>query len=541
MQLWDLDALRDPWIRLHLFEASHRLSGNKVGSEAFLAAYLALQLKQKDDDARHWEMQVLDLAYYDTLYSYDDWKDRHPLLEDPNYMKNLLGFSEGFGVLQAHRNMIISEYEAFSDFSKKFREMITRDEYFAARLNVLTRAIRVGPPGPEQSIKVSFLQNHYSPEQILQDELESYKDILNIDLLKDGCIALVPIVDLFNHHPQNNAGYAYTTTERNRNGAVVVRAEHRHIEAGFEPMISYGRHIPDAHLYARYGFVNGDGSGPAQVSVAYNHDILKLNISSQYDYLPSAGPTTHFLQFLSKPLAEYLRFDDGYRECIPGSTTHPEEAELKRLKHKHLLKSANTPERWQIIVAARNPFAFPGYTHTQLLVAEPPEPIQFYTRENLNLDFPLLTCRLISLAVHDYNGRASQILQDNLMTDDFILAEGNDSLEYRAWNCIRRWLGAGLMTLERKFGSTREEMEEMLKLNQGNEIGTREWGARNVRLGEMQSLKAAASIVNEKIADKWGYDAPQGDEYMVRDDPCPSEYQSFLFDESGNSMHTPGL
>ena len=540
MQLWDLQALRDPWIRLHLFEASHRLTGNKVGIEAFLAAYLALQLKRKEDTNRPWELEVLDLSYFDSLYRYDDWNQSHPLLADPKYMKSMLGFSEGFMVLQAHRNMIISEYEAFSDFSKHFREMITKEDYFSARINVLTRAIRVGPPGPEQSIKTPFLQNDYTPEQLLQDEVESYKEILDIDLMKNGCIALVPITDLLNHHPQNNAEYVYTKTERNRNGAVVVRAEHRRVEAGFEPMISYGRHLPDAHLYARFGFVNGDGSGPVQVSLAYHHDILKPNISSQYDYLPLTGPTTKFIEFLNKPLAEYLRYDDGYSDCIPGLNTHPDEATLKRFKHKHLLRIANSPEHWQIIVPARNPFVYPGYTHVQLLLADPPEPIPFYMREHLNFDYPLATCRLISLTVRDYKGRASQILQENLMTDEnFLLTEGNDSLEYRAWHCVRRWLEAGLTTLENTFGSTRSEMEAMLQLNLGTAVGTREWGAANVRLGEMQSLQAAAVVVREKITDRWGFDVPLGDEYIVREEPCPSEYHSYLFDLTEASMYTP--
>lgn len=532
MQVWDLDALRDPWIRLHLFEASHRLSGNKVGSEAFLAVYLALQLKRKDEGAKEWDMEILDLAYFDTLYYYKEWKERHPLFDDPDHMKGMLGFSEGYGVLQAYRNMILSEYEAFHDFSEKFRDMVTQREYFTARMNVLTRAVHVGAPGPEHAIKGTFLKDDYSAEQLLKDEIESYKEILGIDLARDGCIALIPIADLFNHHPQNTVEHSYTRTERNPDSALVVRADHRHIEVGFEPLASYGRNLPDAHLFARYGFVNGDGSGPTQVSLAFHHDILKLNISSQYDYLPSTGATTNILDFMKKPVAEYLRFDDGYRDCIPGPSSHPKEAYLKRLKHQHLLKISNSPNYWQIILPARNPFAYPGYTHDKLVIPDPPEPIEFYTRQNLDIGLALSTCRLISLTIDDYSGQAGQLLQDNLNNEDFFLGEGNDSLEYRALKCVRRWLGAGLMNLEGKFGSTRSQKENVLKMNQGStSVGTRDWGAVNVRLGEMQSLKAAAVIVGAKIVERWGNGTPEGESYVSREEPCPAEYLAFLFKE----------
>lgn len=537
LQLWDLDALRDPFIRLHLFEASHRQSGNGVGSEAFLAAYLALQLKRKQDDSRDWNMELLELAYYDVLFSLEDFMEHHPLLGDVDHMKEALGFSEGYGVLQAYRNMILSEYEAFSDFSSKFRELVTRDDYFTARLNVLTRAIRVGPPGPEHAFQGTFLRERYTPEQILRDELESYKDILGIDLEKDGCIALIPIADLFNHHPQNNVEYEFKRTELNKDGAFVVRADNRRIEKGFEPMASYGVGIPDAHLYARYGFVNGDGSGPTQVSLAIYHDILKLNMSSQYDYFPSTGLTSRLFEFIEKPVAEYLRFDDGYSECIPGPNTHPQEADLKLLKHKHLLRIANMPERWQMTVPAANPFSYPNVTHDWPIVLEPPKHIAFYTKANLDVRLPLSTCRIISLITTDLDGEATQILRDNLNNETFVLTEGNDSLEYRSWMCMRRWTGTGLMMLEADSGKLTNEFERVYKLNKGKRFGSRDWGAANVRLGEMQSLRAVATIFGETVRERWGDSQPDMPEYISREYPCPAENQEFLFDEMENSKY----
>lgn len=534
LQLWDLDALRDPWIRLHLFEASHRQSGNSVGSEAFLAAYLALQLKRKADTSRDWQMEILELAYYDVLGSLEDLEKNHPLFADADHMKDLLGFSEGYGVLQAYRNMIISEWEAFSSFSPKFNEMISQREYFEARMNVLTRAIRVGPPGPEQAIKGTFLKAQYSPEQLLQDELSSYKDILGIDLEKDGCIALIPIADLFNHHPQNNVEYGYNITELNSDGAFVVRADNRRIEKGFEPMASYATGITDAHLYARYGFVNGDGSSPAQVSLAFYHDILKLSISSQYDYFPSSGLTSRLFEFMERPVAEYLKFDDGYSECIPGPSTHPDEADLKLLKHKHLLRIANIPERWQFSVPARNPYSFPGITHDTPIILEPPTPIPFYAKENLDLELPMSTCRLMSLVVSDLDGKASEVLRENLHNKSFILKKGNDSLEYRSWMCLRRWMRAGIISFE---ADVRSERQRVHKMNKGRAFGSRDWGAANVRLGEMQSMQVVATIVKEKVSELWGDTLPDKPEYSTMEYPCPDEYQTFLFDEMHNSKY----
>ncbi len=529
LQLWDLDALRDPWIRLHLFEASHRQSGNRMGTEAFLAAYLVLQLKRKQDSTGNWDMELLELAYYDMLPSYEYWIEHHPVFADEDKMKSILGYSEAYGILQAYRNMIISEYEAFSHFSKKFNEMVTREEFFAARMNVLTRAIRVGPPGPEHAIDIPFLKDHYSPEQILQDELEYYKNLLGIDLMKDGCIALIPIADIFNHHPQNNVEYEFTKTELNSKGAFVVRADNRRIEKGFEPMASYGRGIADAHLFSRYGFVNGDGSGPAQITLAFNHDVLRLNISSQYDYFPSTGMTKRIFEFTEEPVAKYLRFDDGYCECIPGPSTHPEEADLKLLKHKHLLRVGNIPNRWQFSVPARNPYSYPSTTHDTPILIAPPRPISFHTKQNLDLELPLTTCRLISLINTDLDGNAAQVLKENLNNPNFLLTTGNDALEYRAWRCLGRWIGAGLIPLEDRINL--QAQYDLLRQMNGVSWGTRDWAAQHLRLGEMQSLKAVATTINDIVVERWGNSVPDTFEYKFRDEPCPEEYESFLYDE----------
>ena len=106
--------------------------------------------------------------------------------------------SSAKSVWRAYRNMIVSEWEAFST-SEDFTRLVTRSDFFVARLNVLTRAVRTGPPGPNEVIPGQFLTEKLpNQNDLLYDEVEAYKDLLGIDLMQ-GCIALVPIADLFNH------------------------------------------------------------------------------------------------------------------------------------------------------------------------------------------------------------------------------------------------------------------------------------------------------------------------------------------------------
>jgi hypothetical protein len=525
MQLWDLDALRDPFIRKHLFQASHKLSGNHLGAEAFLAAYLALQMSDAKID--HSDFDTVRLAYFDILPRLKDL-GYHPILGNSEEMKEILGRSQAHAIIQSYRNMLISEYEAFTDVSTDFASRVSRVEYFTARLNVLTRAIRIGPPGPEEVIKGSFLTDELDDEELLRDELQAYHDLLGVNLMDDGCVALIPIADMFNHHPLNNVEYQFEQKkEESSEGSFVVTTDHRNIEEGFEPMVSYGI-IGDAHLFGRYGFVNGDGSGHTIVSIAFHHDILKLNISSQYDYLPKTGMTEKFRTFLEGPVAQYLRYDDGYEECIPGPSSHPQEAELKRLKHDHLLRIANDVEKWTMLMPPRNPYSYPSTTTHTPISLEPPQFIRHYVHHNYNMDAIQNTCRLMSLINSDYDGKATQVLKDNLDNETFLVEPGSDDLEFRSTMCIGRWMGTGLVTMEVQ-GSIRSEFGRVMELNH-HQFGTRNWTAYHVRFAEMQALQAAANLIFERADKKWEdkkYDPPP--EYMMRDEPCPEEYIKYLF------------
>ena len=86
-------------------------------------------------------------------------------------------------------------------------------------------------------------------------------------------------------------------------------------------------------------------------------------------------------------------------------------------------------------------------------------------------------------------------------------------------------------------GSVRDEFELVHKLDRGSMFGTRDWAAHHVRLGEMQSLKAVATVAGETVLARWGEAVPTTPEYNIMEDPCPQEYLSFLFDETENSKY----
>jgi hypothetical protein len=299
LQIWDLDALRDSFVQQELIRATHKLTGNPLGSGAFLAAYIALQLEQhwlRHDECEEEEeesceefiepLDPLRLAYLETLPNVNELS-YHPILWKVDLLAELLGHSSvAFTVVHTYRNMVASEYGAFSQISPRFAGVVTMDRYAAARLNVLSRVFRTGRPGPEEE------QSHAEGGRSLEEELRAYREILHMDLEGgEGCLAMIPIADLLNHHPSFNAIVNYeeadvsSNEEETSQGSFVVEVHAHRMDAGSEPVISYGD-MSDAHLFGRYGFVVGDESGLTQIRLAYHHEVLNLSISDQYNYLP---------------------------------------------------------------------------------------------------------------------------------------------------------------------------------------------------------------------------------------------------------------
>jgi hypothetical protein len=286
--------------------------------------------------------------------------------------------------------------------------------------------------------------------------------------------------------------------------------------------------MADADLYARYGFVNGDGSGPTLLSMAFRHEMMKLNISNQYDYIPHTGTTLKFYNLQKRGVSKYLQFDDGYPECISGPSTHPEEAELKRLKLQHLLDFANEYERWNMLIEPRDSKSLPAKSTDIPITTEVP---QFVKNSGLvqGLEHLRESCRLMTLINDDYDGEALQVLKNNLGNKDFRIGPHvNDALEFRSLMCVSRWFGTRAMTmgLQGKFDA---EFRKVSRMNR-DEFGSNRWAAHHVRFGEMQGLQVASGLIFARVSQKWESKKVNPElEYQMRDLACPEEHLHYLF------------
>ena len=527
MQIWDLDALRDPFVRDQLFRASHKKTGNSLGSEAFLAAYIAIQTTMLRSSPKR--LDPLRRAYLEILPTYDDFSDDHPILwSDAELVDNLGIRSSAYNVVKSYQSMIQSEYEAFSDISFEFAAMIRQEDYYTARLNVLTRSFSVGAPGPDEAVRPSTsLGSELEGLDPLNDELQAYQDLLGIDFNTHGCRAMVPILDMFNHYPSRHADYSYDSSNHKQR-EFVVEVTARQVDFGNEPLVSYAaENIPDSHLFARYGFVVGDGSGLSEAALSFYHEVLNPTpLAPQFSFLPYSGTTTKIKNMQTMQLIKYLSYDDGYEYCIPGPDTHPVQAELKKLKLRHLLSIANDPDRWIAQLPPRKSNGSPKVSGKRLTMEAP-----YFKREELidtyYLDRIQSTCRLISLIDSDLDGKAVQILKDNLENPSFIIDRGNDSLEFRSMMCIARLAGVGLLNQEVQV-SIEDVFDRVGQLTR-SEYGSKKWKAFQVRLGEMQALQALRNLMLERVNEKWEDKKHQAtSEYTLRDDKCPEEYSRYL-------------
>jgi hypothetical protein len=530
MQLWDLDAYRDPFVRKHLFKASHRLSGNRLAPEAFLAAYLALEMQRAEENPSSFD--PLRLAFFQSLPTWNELKAYHPILRDKAFLQELLGRSMAFSVLQGYRNMVYAEWEALVTASSEFEKLVGKEGYLRARLLILTRVVQVGPPGPEEVMPAHFVGDQFDNQDLLQDELYSYQDLIGVNLTGDGCVALIPLADMFNHHPKNNVGFSYKRIQPDNNGrSYVVSAVNRNIDAFSEPMASYGI-MSDAHLYGRYGFNNGDGSGPIQLSIAFQHEMMKLNMTNeQYQYIPRSGTTSKFRNYQKVGIVKYLLYDDGYDGCITGPMTHPEEAELKRLKLEHLLRIANDYERWNMLMAPRNPYSLPSISSDIPNNLTVPQFDRFFTYLEPGVYRLQETCRMMSLINSDFDGKAAKVLRENLDNPNFVIGPNvSDSLEFRSYMCVSRWFGTRVVTMELQ-GGLHEEYNKLAEMNK-KEWGSFNWTAKHVRFGEMQASHAGSALVFSEVSLYWEDKKVNPEpEYTAKDQPCPEEYAKYLLKE----------
>jgi hypothetical protein len=223
MQIWTLDALRDPFIKKNLFGARHLKTQRPLTSKAFLAANLAILQSSHtqvshDGDATKEKLREMYLGH---LPTYDDFKSHHPVLLDLRELSAKFGANSYFYFMVSRRKAEIeSEYRAFTNVSSVFQEAVTFEEYVAARLSTQTRTFRSTP-----------LDERDASSQ----ELNIYRKYLGIDL-REGSSAAVALMDALNaHHEKHNVQYKYIPETKK-----FYLYASKDIPAGAELYTSYG-------------------------------------------------------------------------------------------------------------------------------------------------------------------------------------------------------------------------------------------------------------------------------------------------------------
>jgi len=541
LQLWEIDALRSDFVKNEkLLKARHKMTKNPLASGAFLATHLVNERKRllgnenvekvqaNDSDgspAVHGgKIEELHASYLDSLPSWEELSRHHPLLASRTDLQSMLGHhSWNFAVVIMYQEMIHSEYEALVAASPLvFGKKISLKDYQTARIHVLSRSFNPGPKACSTEAGKYF--STVDLDRLMSDwGIQSNKSIFD-----EGCHAMVPILDMLNSHPIPNVVYDYHLEKQ----AFVISAKSS-ISPGWELINSYGK-FSDAHLFAKFGFVNGDGSGYTQASIAVFHRPLDIQISQEFTLVPNKisfdgnelPPMERIPDFQKINMKRYLMYDDGYDTCVQKEL-HPEAFRLKRLKWLHLAKIANDPKYWVVTLRPRAPKSRPRISSDLLIAKAPPE----FNPKNVRMDMTHLvdTCRLLALTIDDLGGNAIKILEENLGNNTFVVPKGSESLEYRSLMFLVRLSSTALMQYSVNL---KDEYHNVLKLNEENAFvsSTTTWNAAQLRLGEMQSLHSVSGIAMTyargilKDSDK--KETLLG--YKIREKACPPHYTDII-------------
>lgn len=522
----DLDALRDTYIQKELLSARHERTANPLDSGAFLAAYLSRMYKIVMVDSKG-EKSASD---YKDMDMYDDFKDfltilpnhkdmiDHPTQWSEKKLLSLFGKSSlVYRLVVGYREMITSEYNAFSRVSPNFESYIDLDTYTVMRLNVMSRSFGTGPPSAYEEMKD---QTSYA----IKEELIRYEEKAGVNLT-NGCRAMSPILDMWDHHANPNVKWMYDTNLQ----AFIIQAVTT-IHPGHDIMVSYGKYT-DTHLFAKFGFVNGDGSGYIEGSIAGIHTILDQGMGHQFSYMTMdnnmALPPAHFSQ--KQELLHYLTFDDGHDECVKRKDDS-DSFKLKTLKFIHLQHIANLRDRWVLKISPRNPTSKPAMNSRIPIMVEAPK----FDSKKVKFDGSKLisTCRLLALTTNDFGGDANEVLSEVLRNNTaktFMIARQTDELEFRALTWLARLTS---ISLSRYPSTVPKDIEALMSSDL--EFRSKEWSAAHVRLGEMQTLEVLRSIATsgarQMLNNIKGRDVGDDDDrsIYIRHKPCPLEYSQPL-------------
>lgn len=503
--LWDLDALRDEFVRQELFPA--RIFGQQaLEADVFLAAYIALLQHNKSS-----LLSPVLQRYLDILPTYNDFAQFHPLvlLENNSTIRSaLLGISHTYTaqLIRHKQQMLRLEYQSLTNASHAFATQCSWLDFVTARLAVLTRSFGTGRL--RENERDHSHHHHHGDEkqngrvfESLDAEMAFYRQEAGVDL-SSGSFAMVPILDLYNHHARPIVGYSYDPVKR----AFVIRSL-TGLNAGQELWDSYGRHS-DPHLYSKFGFVNGDGSESTQASLAAFHRLLVLPNETRQE-----------------ELLRYLSFDDGYQECVQPQEGEPA-WELKRLKYQHLQAMAHDARFWTVVVGPRQKEARPAASSAtsahwprrdvSLLVMDPKQV------EAPDVKGPVGLCRLLVATHQDFDGRAIQLLRDNLAhAGSYILPQPppQDACEYRTLRCLERLASQSLARFPNSIPHVQARLAEA-SATLADATRT-EWSMAHLELGELQTLDLIRGMATTTIRQGWpSHVDREGPLFLMRQKPC---------------------
>jgi len=538
--LLDIDAIRDPWIQKYLFLPAQRLQPQlHIDLGAYLAVYLVLRQRRQqqrlllqDCQDCHHDHDPME-PYFAILPTYEQLQQRHPAMWSHQLLLQLLNQTSALRIARAIRNMIETEYGIFqklfsstttasttnatatatTDFAQ---HILPKQDYIAARINVMARSFGTGP--------ITNVENEPKKEYYKRDFNEEWKQYC--------CRAMVPILDMWDHHPQAPTQWEYSKVHQ----AFTVTAKPiANLEwAGSDIWVTYGTYT-DSHLFAKFGFINADGSGWTEASIAAFHNVAHVGLigatttfSTSQNHHEAIYNDVHLAQQMNQYL--HYQYDvypppSNYATSTPLDYSSISTADLNntssssRLFQKYKLQILthirDDYHRWNFQMQPRDPLAHPGKSSRLVQLEAIPN---FYSRSGNNVRFDgkhiIATCRLIALSEDDYEGKALETLEyyHNLIMASsindpknsstlkgFVVHPQDEHLEYKALSCLHRLVTIRLS----QYPST--IMEDIIKLKSTTTLHVREQWSILVNLGEKQSLEALQKIVLDGMKKKKQY------------------------------------
>ena len=601
LQIWDLDALRDEFIQQHFLGfppdgstklqrkqiiALHKETNNPLDSGAYLAVHLlrllhgsqqthqdmgkqcaietdecisdessGSKLVSWTDTKQHSERLKILRDYLDILPTYDDRKSRsstsnmheHPIVWNKATLESLFPkYTQTYNLIISYQSMVQSEYNALKSASPdeynalksaspdEFGRNVNFTEYLGMRINVLSRAfsamVSANDVGPSWN---AVDHTNHLPDEVKSYTTSNFGDSFSVsDEFKFR--SMCPLLDMYNSHPNPNVMWRYDTVT----SSYSIHANNDGIPTGHEIIVSYGKYT-EGHLFAKYGYVNGDGSSKTEVSLNVFHRILgDVGLSFQYSPLAfhawdkrsdlsSSNPskiTKHTLNLQYKEMLRYLMFDDGHKECIlfeddDGSLTQNQE--LKLLKFQHMKRLANIGEAWMVRLPAR----FPNAQHIQGNTVPESPPQGDESRVGIDAKRILSLCRLLSLTTDDINGDAIGYLREGLSISYsrtslskqpyFQVDKHENTLEYRSLMCVARLSDIAF----RRYGKYVHPNGN----TEPSQSRLREWTSWYIRDGEMRLLSIIRQTALSEANRLKNRHNLSGDGILMRERACPIE------------------